>query len=49
VLTQASATYFLSDHWTVAAYGTANLGAGRTERGSTPQAASGILQVVLYL
>jgi hypothetical protein len=49
VLTQASAAYFLSDRWTIAAYGSANLGAGRTERGSLPQAASGILQAVLYL
>jgi len=49
VLAQGSATYFLSDAWTIAAYGTANLGAARTERGSLPQAASGILQVVHYL
>jgi hypothetical protein len=49
VLTQAAASYYVSDAWTVAAYGTANLGAGRTERGSFPQAASGIVQVVHYL
>jgi hypothetical protein len=49
VLTQASASYYLSDAWTIAGYASFNLGDGRTERGSVPQMASGTLQVVRYL
>jgi hypothetical protein len=49
VLTQASATYYLSDAWTMAGYASFNLGDGRTERGSFPQLATGILQVTRYL
>jgi hypothetical protein len=48
-LAQLSASYYLSDAWTVGAYGSLNLGGARTERGSLPQPASAILQVVRYL
>lgn len=48
-LAQIAATYFLSDRWTVAGYATANIGADRSERGSSPQAASGSFQLILYL
>ena len=48
-LTQVAASYYLSDAWTLAAYGTANVGGARTERGSFPQAVSAILQIVCYL
>jgi hypothetical protein len=49
VLMQASASYYLSDRWTVATYETGNLGAARTERGSVPQALGATIQLVGYL
>ncbi|WP_437588900.1 hypothetical protein [Sorangium sp. So ce1000] len=49
VLTQIAANYYASDKWTLAAYGSANIGDGRTERGSLPQRLSGILSIVRYL
>jgi hypothetical protein len=49
VLTQLSASYYLSDAWTLSAFGSANLGDARSERGSFPQRASGILQLTRYL
>jgi hypothetical protein len=49
VLTQVSATYYLNDRWTLAGYATGSLGAARSERGSAPQAAGGILELVHYL
>jgi hypothetical protein len=48
-LAQVAGSYFLSDAWTIAIYGTANLGAARTERGSLPQLGSLTAQLVLYL
>jgi opacity protein-like surface antigen len=47
-LGQLSASYDVSDAWTLRAYISANLGAKRSERGSVPQAASAILQLVRY-
>ncbi|HYM03085.1 MAG TPA: hypothetical protein VET85_09080 [Stellaceae bacterium] len=47
-LAQLSATYFLSDAWTIGSYISGNLGGARTERGSFPQAGSIIAQVVRY-
>jgi hypothetical protein len=49
VLTQLSAAYYLSNAWTVAAYGAANLGKARSERGSFPQRVNAILQLTRYL
>ncbi len=47
-LAQASASYYLSDNWTIGAYLSANLGGKRSERGSAPQEGSAILQLVRY-
>jgi hypothetical protein len=47
-LTQLSASYDVSDAWTVRGYLTANAGSKRSERGSAPQAASATLQLVRY-
>ncbi len=47
-LVQASATYFISDRWTVAGYLSGNIGEPKSERGCAPQAASAILQLVRY-
>jgi hypothetical protein len=47
-LAQLSASYDMSDAWTLRAYISANLGGARSERGSVPQAASAILQLVRY-
>jgi hypothetical protein len=47
-LAQLSASYYLSDAWTIRGYVTANIGKGNSERGSFPQAASAIFQVVRY-
>lgn len=47
-LAQLSASYDVSDAWTLRAYVSANIGAKRSERGSAPQAASAILQLVRY-
>jgi hypothetical protein len=49
VLTQVSASYYASDAWTLSAYGAANIGEGRSERGSFPQRVNGILQITRYL
>jgi hypothetical protein len=48
ILTQASASYYLSRSWTIAALASANIGGARSERGSFPQAESVILQLVRY-
>ena len=47
-LSQLAASYDVSDAWTLRAYVSANIGGRRSERGSAPQAASAILQVVRY-
>ncbi len=47
-LTQVAASYYLSDAWTVSALAGGSLGGSRTERGSLPDQASAILQVVRY-
>jgi hypothetical protein len=49
VLTQLSASYYISGAWTASAYGAANLGEGRSERGSLPQRLNAILQLTRYL
>jgi hypothetical protein len=49
VITQLSASYYLSDAWTMSAFGSANLGEAHTERGSFPQRVSGIVQLTRYL
>jgi hypothetical protein len=49
VLGQLSASYYLSDTWTAAAYLSGNFGGGRTERGSFPQVGNAILQLTRYL
>ena len=49
VLTQTSAIYAISDHWTLTFSFSASVGSPQSERGSLPQAASGILDLVLYL
>lgn len=48
-LTQLSATYHLSDGWTVALYGSANIGGRRTEHGSVPQRLGGIVELTWFL
>lgn len=48
-LMQVVASYYPSDKWTIALYGSANAGGPRSERGSMPQLGSGLLQVVRYL
>jgi hypothetical protein len=48
-LTQLSASYDLSAAWTFRGYVSTNIGGARTERGSVPQPASAILQIVRYL
>jgi len=47
-LTQISASYYLSDAWTVRGYATANVGSKRSERGSALQAGGAIFQLVRY-
>jgi hypothetical protein len=47
-LSQLSANYFLSDAWSLGAYASANAGGARSERGSYPQGASIIFQVLRY-
>ena len=49
VLSQASAIYAISDRWTVTLSLSASVGSPESERGSLPQEASGILDLVLYL
>jgi hypothetical protein len=48
-LMQIAANYNATDKWTLAAYGSANIGSGQTERGSLPQRLSGIFSIVRYL
>ena len=48
-LSQITASYYLSAAWTAALSLGANLGTARSERGSFPQAASGIAELVRYL
>jgi hypothetical protein len=48
VLTQAAATYYLSDAWTLGALAGGTVGAARSERGSLPTEASAIVQAVRY-
>lgn len=47
-LAQISASYYVSNAWTVGAYLSANVGGAYSERGSLPQAASAIVQLVRY-
>jgi hypothetical protein len=49
VLSQLSASYYLSDAWTASAYLSGSFGDGRTERGSLPQQGNAILQLTRYL
>jgi len=49
VLSQLSASFYLSDAWTVSAFASGNFGDGRTERGSFPQRGNLILQLTRYL
>jgi len=49
VFAQAIASYYLSDAWTCALYGSLDAGPARSERGSLPQLASVVLQLVRYL
>jgi hypothetical protein len=49
VLSQLSASYYVSDAWTASAFVSGNFGAGRTERGSFPQRGNLILQLTRYL
>jgi len=48
VLSQVSASYYLSSVWTASAYASANLGDDRSERGSFPQRLNSILQLTRY-
>lgn len=48
VLSQLSAAYYASDAWTATFSLGANLGTSRSERGSFPTMASGIVEVVRY-
>jgi len=48
VLTQFSASYYLSDNWTLGGLAGASVGASRSERGSLPEQASVIAQLVHY-
>jgi len=49
VLSQLSASYYLSDAWTASAFVSGNFGDGRTERGSFPERGNLILQLTRYL
>jgi hypothetical protein len=49
ILSQITASYYLSNAWTVGLSLGGNLGGARSERGSFPQAASGIVELILYL
>jgi hypothetical protein len=48
VLTQAAATYYLSDAWTLGGLVGGTIGAARSERGSLPGEASAVVQAVRY-
>ena len=47
-LAQLSASYDVSDAWTLRGYASADIGSARSERGSLPQAASVVLQAARY-
>ncbi len=47
-LAQLTASYYLSSAWTIGGFLAGNLGGAHSERGSAPQAASAILQLVRY-
>ena len=47
-LIQLAASDDATDSWTLAAYGLANVGSSRSERGSLPQAAGITLALVRY-
>jgi hypothetical protein len=49
VLSQLSASYYVSDVWTTSAFVSSDFGDGRTERGSFPQRGNVILQLTRYL
>ena len=49
VLSQTTASYYLSDAWTAALTLGGNFGSARSERGSLPQSLSGIFELVRYL
>jgi hypothetical protein len=48
VLSQLSASYYVSNAWTASAYVAGNFGARRTERGSFPERGNAILQLTRY-
>lgn len=48
VLSQLSASYYLSDAWTASAYVSGNFGDRRSEHGSLPQRANAIVQLTRY-
>ena len=48
-LYQATATYFLSNRWTVGALALLNDGSRRSERGSLPEESSLLLKLTRYL
>jgi len=48
VMTQASAQYFISSHWTVKFYLAKTMGGADTVEGSLPWSTSGALQIVRY-
>ena len=48
-LAQAQVSYYPSDAWTIALYGSLHAGASRSEYGSLPQWGSAVLQIVRYL
>jgi hypothetical protein len=47
-LTQASASYAMSDRWTFTLLLSANLGTPQSERGSLPQSSSAIVELACY-
>ena len=47
-LTQATASYAMSDRWTLALSLSATVGTAQSERGSLPQSSSAIADVVYY-
>jgi hypothetical protein len=49
VLTQVTASYFLSDQWTANVSFGGNFGTARSERGSMPQPISAIVELIRYL
>jgi hypothetical protein len=49
VLSQLSASYYLSDAWTASAFVSGTFGERRTERGSVPERGNLILQLTRYL